>query len=88
MIQKERLQALNTRTRQNRDCVLYWMQASQRSKDNHALEFAIDQANDLDRPLVVFFGLADNYPDANERHYVFMLEGLKGSMAGTGRAGY
>ena len=77
MIQKERLKTLNTHPIQSREFVLYWMQASQRSEDNHALEYAIDQANDLDKPLIVFFGLTDNYPDANERHYVFMLEGLR-----------
>jgi deoxyribodipyrimidine photo-lyase len=77
MIQKERLKTLNTQTLKKREFVLYWMQASQRSEDNHALEYAIDQANDLDKPLVVYFGLTDTYPEANERHYVFMLEGLK-----------
>jgi deoxyribodipyrimidine photo-lyase len=77
MIHKERLKALNNQARKNRNFVLYWMQASQRSEDNHALEYAIDQANELDKPLVVFFGLTDDYPDANERHYVFMLEGLR-----------
>lgn len=57
--------------------IVYWMQASQRVEQNHALEFAIEWANDLQRPLVVFFGITDEYPDANERHYAFMLQGLK-----------
>ena len=57
--------------------VLYWMQASQRTRCNHALEYAIEQANHLEKPLVVCFGLMDDYPEANERHYVFMLEGLR-----------
>jgi len=77
VIQKERLKPLNTQSRQSREFVLYWMQASQRSEDNHALEYAIGQANDLGKPVVVFFGLTDNYPEANERHYAFMLEGLR-----------
>jgi len=77
MIHKERLKALNNQARKNRELVLYWMQASQRSDDNHALEYAIDQANEGGKPLVVFFGITDDYPDANERHYVFMLEGLE-----------
>ena len=28
-------------------------------------------------PLLVFFGVTDSYPEANERHYHFMMEGLK-----------
>jgi deoxyribodipyrimidine photo-lyase len=60
-----------------RDYVLYWMQSAQRTRYNHALEFAIRQANHLGRPIVVFFGIADNYPSANLRHYTFMLEGLR-----------
>jgi deoxyribodipyrimidine photo-lyase len=56
--------------------VLYWMQQSQRTIGNHALEHAIAEANRLGLPVVVGFGLMDNYPEANERHYAFMLEGL------------
>jgi deoxyribodipyrimidine photo-lyase len=56
--------------------VLYWMQQSQRAEFNHALEYAVKLANDLGLPLLVVFGLTKNYPDANMRHYMFMLEGL------------
>jgi deoxyribodipyrimidine photo-lyase len=56
--------------------VLYWMQQSQRAADNHALEFAAQQANELGLPLVVGFGLTGRYPEANLRHFRFMLEGL------------
>ena len=31
----------------------------------------------FNKPVIVFFGITDNFPDANERHYYFMLEGLK-----------
>ena len=57
--------------------VLYWMQQAQRVYYNHALEHAIRLANENNLPLVVFFGLTPHYPDANQRHYQFMLEGLK-----------
>lgn len=56
--------------------VLYWMQASQREGHNPALEYAAGVANELKLPLVVCFGLMDNYPEANERHYAFLLEGF------------
>ncbi len=57
--------------------VMYWMQQSQRVHYNHALNHAISLANTYKLPLVVYFGLVTDYPEANERHYVFMLEGLK-----------
>jgi len=76
MIQ-QRIQLLNTQAVRSGDYVVYWMQASQRVLDNHALEFAIQKANELHKPLVVFFGLTDSFPEANERHYQFMLEGLQ-----------
>jgi len=53
------------------------MQATQRAEYNHALEYSITRANELKVPVVVLFGIADSYPEANLRHYHFMLEGLK-----------
>ncbi|NBC96541.1 MAG: deoxyribodipyrimidine photolyase [Deinococcus-Thermus bacterium] len=56
--------------------VLYWMQQSQRASFNPALAHAIERADALDLGVIVGFGLMDDYPEANERHYAFMLEGL------------
>ena len=56
--------------------VLYWMQQAQRAAFNHALEHAIDEANAYGKALLVVFGLYDAYPEANERHFAFMLQGL------------
>ena len=53
------------------------MQSSQREHYNHALEYSILQSNKLDLPLLVYFGLTGDFPEANRRHYYFMLEGLK-----------
>jgi len=77
MIQGERIKRLNRQIVQPGRYVLYWMQAAQREHYNHALEFAVQQANELSLPLLVFFGITDSYPNANLRHYTFMLEGLK-----------
>ena len=77
MIQQERILQLNEGRVRKGDYVLYWMQASQRAEYNHALEYAIEQANELGLPVVVFFGITKRFPDANARHYLFMLEGLK-----------
>ncbi|MCA9838961.1 MAG: deoxyribodipyrimidine photo-lyase [Trueperaceae bacterium] len=76
-VQDARIQKLNNAPIRDRTYVLYWMQASQRAEDNYALEYAVQRANELNKPLLVAFGLMDDYPDANLRHYLFMLEGLK-----------
>lgn len=76
-IEPERIRTLNDQEElEEKNYVLYWMQQSQRAEYNHALEFAIDRANELKKTLLVVFGLMDDYPDANLRHYYFMLEGL------------
>jgi deoxyribodipyrimidine photo-lyase len=77
MIQKERIKILNKQGIKKGAYVLYWMQASQRAEYNHALEYAISKGNELHQPVIVFFGMTDHFPEANERHYAFMLEGLK-----------
>jgi deoxyribodipyrimidine photo-lyase len=76
-IQRERVQDLNEADVREGNYVLYWMQSSQRAEQNHALEYAVQRANDLDQRLLVVFGITDDYPEANLRHYTFMLEGLK-----------
>ena len=77
MIEETRIQPLNKRLAVKGEYILYWMQASQRAEYNHTLEFAIEQANQKKLPIIVYFGLTDAFPEANERHYYFMLEGLK-----------
>lgn len=77
MIAKERIKALNDREIADRPYVIYWMQSAQRVECNHALEFAVRQANALCKPLIVYFGITEDFPEANERHYRFMLEGLR-----------
>ncbi len=76
-IQASRIKKLNELPASHGKYVLYWMQQSQRGEQNHALEYAIGQANLQKRMIVVLFALTDDYPDANLRHYTFMLEGLK-----------
>ena len=72
-----RVTRLNDREVRKGRYVLYWMQQSQRVEYNHALNVAIREANRVDLPLLVGFGLTDAYPEANLRHFQFMLEGLQ-----------
>lgn len=75
-VEPARISDLNDRPVRKGTWVLYWMQQSQRADDNPALEVAIDEANRLNLPVLAVFGLTDGYPEANLRHYRFMLEGL------------
>src|SRR5580693_4336564 len=58
-------------------CVVYWMQRAIRILDNPALEIAIEAGNLLGLPVVVFFSVIPNYPNANLRHYHFLAQGLR-----------
>jgi deoxyribodipyrimidine photo-lyase len=76
-IEPERIRVLNDHDIRAGAYVLYWMQQSQRAVYNHALEYTVAAANDLHLPVLVVFALMDDYPDANLRHYTFMIEGLQ-----------
>ena len=77
MVEDQRIQILNeAEPDPDGSYVLYWMQQSQRAAHNPALEYAIEVADSRQEPLIVGFGLMDDYPEATERHYAFMLEGL------------
>ena len=76
LIEPERVRKLVDAPPRPGEYVLYWMQNSHRAEHNPALEFAARRATDLNLPLLVCFGLTDDYPGANLRHYRFMLEGL------------
>jgi deoxyribodipyrimidine photo-lyase len=60
-IQQERVKNLNEEEVRDGDYVLYWMQSSQRAEQNHALEYAVQRANDLGQRLLVVFGLTGVY---------------------------
>jgi deoxyribodipyrimidine photo-lyase len=77
LIQPERIRTLNKEDQKAGSFVLYWMQASVRSQYNHALEYAVRRANSVKKPLLVYFGLTSTFPEANRRHYYFLIEGLK-----------
>ncbi len=52
------------------------MQRTQRALDNPALEVAVQAANLLRKPCVVFFAPVPFYPHANLRHYHFLNQGI------------
>ena len=87
MIADERIKFLNDKEIADGPYVVYWMQSAQRVSCNHALEYALRKANELQKPLLVYFGLTADYPEANQRHYRFMLEGLQEVRAGLQKRG-
>jgi deoxyribodipyrimidine photo-lyase len=73
----ERVQLLNEKAANNDGkYVLYWMQMFKRAEYNHALNFAVERANERKLPLVVYEGLKFYYPWASDRIHTFILEGV------------
>ena len=60
----------------DRAYVLYWMVAARRVRSNFALQRAVELAQELDRPLVVFEPLRIGYPWASDRLHAFVLQGM------------
>ncbi len=58
-------------------CVVYWMQRAARGLNNPTVDCAVNVANELGLPLLVYFSVISNYPNANLRHYVFLNQGLR-----------
>jgi deoxyribodipyrimidine photo-lyase len=77
-----RLRRLNDRrTRGGGDYVLYWMQLYRRLACNHALDYALRCAEELQKPLVVYEGLRLDYPWASRRLHAFVLQGMADNAA-------
>ncbi len=85
-IQGERIRVLNdAEPRAGGRYVLYLLQQANRARFNPALELAIEEGNRLGLPVVACFGLLDGksgFPEANARHYAFLLQGLAEVRAG------
>jgi deoxyribodipyrimidine photo-lyase len=58
------------------DYVLYWMTAFRRTRYNFSLQKAVDWANHLAKPLVVFEALRGAYPWACDRFHRFVIDGM------------
>ena len=72
-----RLRILNDRPLSTEGrCVLYWMQRTQRGRENAALNHAVELGNALKLPVVCCFGLYDRFPGAERRHFRFLVQGL------------
>ena len=60
-----------------KDYVLYWVINFKRTTYNFALERAVEWANKLSKPLLIFEPLVLDYPMSSVRFHKFFLEGMK-----------
>ena len=76
-IPTSRIQSLNDEeVHENGDYVLYWMIANRRARSNFSLQRAVEWANLLNKPLIVFEALRVNYRWASDRIHRFVLQGM------------
>jgi len=74
----QRLRLANDRPlRAGGDFVLYWMIGARRSTASFALDRALELADELQRPLLVFEPLRAGYQWASDRHHAFVVEGMR-----------
>lgn len=57
--------------------VLLWLHHAVRAHENAALDVAIELANDLDLPVLVYQGLGGDHRFNSDRHHTFILEGAR-----------
>jgi deoxyribodipyrimidine photo-lyase len=76
-IEESRIEKINEVDLNNGDFTAYWMQSAQRFNYNHAFNYAVSRANHLNQPLLIFFLVDKNYPEAKYGHFEFMFSGLK-----------
>lgn len=62
--------------RRKAEYILYWSQMNRRAESNHALEYAVQLANELDLPILCYEGLTCTYKQANDRMHTFVIEGV------------
>jgi deoxyribodipyrimidine photo-lyase len=64
--------------------IIYWMSRDQRLNDNWALLYAMELAKQKNTFVIIVFCLVENFLNATEIQYQFMLDGLK-QLANTAR---
>ncbi|MEM9172371.1 MAG: NAD(P)-binding protein [Pseudomonadota bacterium] len=83
----ERARLLNDADAFAGDYVLYWMHHAVRDHDNPALDAAIELANGLGQPLLIYMGLAGRHDYNSDRHHYFILQGVRDAARALARRG-
>lgn len=76
-----------TPVRDRGDYVLYWMTAFRRTRWNFGLQKAVDWANRLGKPLMVFEALRVGYPWASDRFHRFVIDGMADNAEACAKSG-
>lgn len=63
------------------ELVLVWLHHAVRGHENPAVDVGIEMAHRLDRPLLIYQGLAGPHPFNADRHHAFILEGARDAHA-------
>ena len=76
-ISSERIQILNDcNIATEGDYVLYWMVAARRLHYNASLQRAVELAQELEKPLLVFEAISTRHKYASDRIVTFMVQGM------------
>ena len=73
--------------RPDRDFVLYWMIATRRTSWSHALDRAVEWAEQLKKPIVVLEALRVGYEWASDRLHRFVIDGIRENARALAEAG-
>ena len=73
-----RVSALNEQEiRSDGEYILYWMTATRRLSWNYSIDRALEHAEKLRKPLLIFEPLDAGYPWASDRHHRSIISGMK-----------
>jgi len=82
MVTPERIRLLNdVPARAGAKYVLYWALINRRLDSNHGLAFAVETANRLGLPVLVYEGLTCSHPYPENRFQAFILDGVPDNAA-------
>ncbi|MEM1444892.1 MAG: deoxyribodipyrimidine photo-lyase [Planctomycetota bacterium] len=78
VIHESRIKTLSeTEPSSDRDFVLYSMESTNRTQDNHALEYAVQRANEHGKRLLVLWPLFGDAFGSQRRQKQFLLQGIR-----------
>ena len=72
----QRITLYHEESKHEGEFILYWMTSARRSKRNFALQEAIREGNESQKPVVVVEALSLEHRWANDRSHTFVLQGM------------
>ncbi len=72
----QRITVYHEESKHEGEFILYWMTSARRSKRNFALQEAIREGNESQKPVVVVEALSLEHRWANDRSHTFVLQGM------------